>query len=84
MSRKRELTFIDPVPVKPEPELHLEIPVPVKRTDTVVLEFRFEPESQPELKYSCLTIYCAYFHTKTVVIYSFCSTNVPVNINHIL
>ena len=66
-----ELTFVDRVPVKREPELHLEIPFLVIRTGTVVLEFRLKPESQPELKYSCLSIYCTYFHTKTDVIYSF-------------
>jgi hypothetical protein len=60
-----ELTFVDPVPVKPELELHLEIPVPVKRTGTVVLD------SQLELNYSGWSIYCTYFHTKTEVIYSF-------------
>ena len=48
-----ELTFLVPVPVKPEPELHLEIPVPVIRTGTEVLEFRSEPELQPELKHYC-------------------------------
>ena len=71
-----EITFIDPVPVKPVPVLYLEIPVPVKRTGTVVLEFRFEPE----LKYSCESIYFTYFHTKTDVIYSFFLTNVPVTL----
>ena len=40
-----ELTFVDPVRVKPELKLHLKIPVPVIRTITEVLEF------QPELKY---------------------------------
>ena len=49
-------------------------------TGTVVLEFRFELE----LKYSCQFIYFTYFHTKTDVISIFCSTNVPVNINHTL
>ena len=51
-----ELTFEDPVLVKPEPELHLEIPVPVTRTRTVVLEFWFEVESQVELKYYCKSL----------------------------
>ena len=40
-----ELTFVDPVPVKPE------ILVPVVRTGTGGLEFWFELESQPQLKY---------------------------------
>ena len=66
-----ELTFVVPVPVKPEPELNLEIPVPVIRTGTEVLEFRSEPELQPELKYYCKSIYFTRVLTKTDAIYSF-------------
>ena len=66
-----ELTFVDPVLVKPDPELHRANLVPVKRTGTMVLEFRFELAGQPELQYYCESIYFTHLYAKTNIIYSF-------------